>query len=217
MRWRISRAGSHKLEQGTVKLSIVCVTYKRPKLLKVLIESFLCQTMQNFEILVMHDGPDEETRLILEEYARDNPGKVTSYFSDNRYNDYGHSLRHLGIEMSESQYLLLTNDDNYYVPVFVENMFEAIERQNLDIVYCDMVHSHVFPELPNPIGYQTLITEPRRWRIDIGTFITRTDLAKRVGFRDKGFEGDATYFEDLLALNPKPKLGKVEKVLFVHN
>ncbi len=217
MRWRISRAGSRKLDQGKLKLSIVCVTYKRPKLLKVLIESFLAQTIQNFEILVMHDGPDEETRLILEDYAKNYPGKVTPYFSDNRYNDYGHSLRDLGIAMCKSQYLLLTNDDNYYAPVFIENMFEAIETQKLDIVYCDMVHSHVFPELPNPIGYQTLITEPRRWRIDIGAFIARTDLAKIVGFRDKGFEGDATYFEDLLSLVPEPKVGKVEKVLFVHN
>jgi glycosyltransferase involved in cell wall biosynthesis len=186
-------------------LSIVCVAYKRPQLLKVLIESLLAQTVQDFELLIMHDGPDPQISEILETYCLAHPGKIKSYFSEERYNDYGHTLRDIGIQLVSAPLLLLTNDDNYYVPTFVENMLNSIATNDLDIVYCDMVHSHVFLDLPNPIGYQFLSVEPRRLRIDVGCFIARTSLAQRVGFRDKGFEGDATYFEDLVALKPSPR------------
>ena len=34
--------------------------------------------------------------------------------------------------------------------------------------------------------------------VDIGCFIARTSMAKRVGMRDKSFNGDAIYFDDLI-------------------
>jgi hypothetical protein len=96
-------------------------------------------------------------------------------------------------------------------------MMKCIGDENLDLVLCNMVHSHVFRDLPNPFGYQALNVEPRRRRVDIGAFIFRTQLGKNVGWRDKGFEGDATFFEDLINNKPKPSMGKINKVLFVHN
>ena len=48
--------------------------------------------------------------------------------------------------------------------------------------------------------------------------MTRTDRARRVGFRDKASEGDGTFIADLIALGPAlMRWGKVEKILFVHN
>jgi hypothetical protein len=75
----------------------------------------------------------------------------------------------------------------------------------------------VFPDLPNPFGYQVLEAEPKRRRIDIGCFVFKTNLGKKAGWQDKGFEGDATFFEDLSGQYPKVSIGKINKVLFVHN
>ena len=110
---------------------------------------------------------------------------------------------------------LLTNDDNYYVPIFVEEIRKVLDTTDVDIVYFDMVHSHLINDLPNPIGYQTLITEPRLNRLDIGSFVFKTELGQAVGFKDRGFAADGVFFESLKLHNPK--IWKIPKVLFVHN
>ena len=78
-----------------------------------------------------------------------------------------------------------------------------------------MVHNYTFPDLPNPIGYQTLLTEPRIYRIDIGSFVFRTELGKSIGFSHNGPTADGKFFEDIAARTSR--ISKISKVLFVHN
>ena len=198
------------------KLEISCVAYQRPKLLTCLLWSLASQTSSNFVVTVYHDGHNEEIENIVKSFKSNNPDiDITYYSSSERFNDYGHTLREMALHRSSADYLLLTNDDNYYVPIFVEEILREIDNENPDIVYFDMVHSHIMGDLPNPIGYQTLITEPRLNRIDIGSFVFRTELGKVAGFTDREFNADGRFFERMLEFSPKLK--KIEKVLFVHN
>ncbi|SAK67396.1 hypothetical protein [Caballeronia ptereochthonis] len=134
-----------------------------------------------------------------------------------RHNDFGHTLRDIGIGMAEHEWLLLTNGDNYYCPVFVETMLGAASQSDCELVLCDMIHSHVNPGGRPQASYCHFETLPKHESIDIGCFIVRTELAKRVGFRDKTHDGDASYFEDLVATNGVKQFRKVSQVLFVHN
>lgn len=197
-------------------LDIVIVSYKRVKKLQTLIYSLLSQTRLDFSILVIHDGPDKETREAVASISQENKNIEICYLETQaRFNDYGHSLREIGLKKSSSKFTLLTNDDNYYTPNFVEEMLGKAESQKSDVVYCDMVHSHVFHDLPNPIGYQTLYTEIILNRIDMGAFIFKTKLGQKVGFSSRAFEADWLFLEEMLHF--KPTISKVEKVLFVHN
>jgi GT2 family glycosyltransferase len=119
--------------------------------------------------------------------------------------------------MASAKYILITNDDNYYCPVFLEQMLKSMQEADADIAMCDMIHSHNNPgQRPQP-PYKLFETKPLRGSVDIGCFIARTDLAKKVGFRDKSHDGDATYFEDIVHAAKIPKIVKVDRVLFVHN
>lgn len=209
-------------ENGSeTELTVVCVSYKRYRNIPVLINCFLAQTLQNFKLIILHDGYDGEMDGVLAPYKAAHPGVVDYRFTDQRYNDYGHSLRDMGILEADTDYLLLTNDDNYYCPVFLEYMFAPVHGgtgKEPDIVYCDMVHSHDNPGVRQQPPYHFFETRPERYFIDIGCFIARTELAKQVGFSDKTHDGDATYFEDLLRVaGPNPSIVKVPHVLFVHN
>ena len=82
------------------EITIVCVSYKRYELAPVLIHCFLAQTLQNFRLLMLHDGPDEKMEAIFSEFKSRNPEVFDYYFSTERYNDYGHSLRDIGIKIS---------------------------------------------------------------------------------------------------------------------
>lgn len=205
------------LAPNKVQLTIVIVSYKQPAQLECLLASLICQTLQNFEVLIIHDGPDAETRTVAETFAKRST-RFRYLETDKRYNDYGHSLRDLGLEAAMTDYLLITNGDNYYMPRFTEFVFEAIETHHLDMAIWDIVHSYTSPGKISQRCYNPFRIYPVRWMVDIGAVIVRTELAKLVGFADKSFDGDATYVEDILSIKSRPiKVGKIEKTLTVHN
>lgn len=193
------------------RLSIVIVSYRQPDELMCLLYALSTQTLQNFEIHVLHDGPHPPTREVVRRFIGEHPQVPCRYTeTGERFNDYGHTLRQIGIEEAGCEYILITNGDNYYVPRFIEFTFDAIERFRLDMVLFDMVHSH--------FDYIPFSTAPLRWSVDMGSVVVKTEMARRVGFRDKGFEGDATYIEDLLRDKCGPEnVGKICRTLFVHN
>ena len=199
------------------EITIVCVSYKRYQLVPILIHCFLAQTLQNFKLLILHDGYDAEMEKIFIEFKTKNPTTFDYYFSEERFNDYGHSLRDIGIKMADTEYLLITNDDNYYCPDFLEIMFNAIKQTGASIAMCDMVHGHNNPGGRQQLPHTFFETAPQKNSVDMGCFITKTSFAKKVGFRDKTYAGDATYFEDLISVAGDAKFVKIHQVLFYHN
>ncbi len=199
------------------RITVVCVSYRRYKNIPILIHSFLAQTLQNFRLHIIHDGYDKQMHNLLKKFKAQYPDIIDYEFTQKRYNDYGHTLRDIGIQKANTDYILITNDDNYYCPKFLEYMFDCVNVHNADIVMCDMIHSHDRPGGRNLPPYSFFETRPARLSVDIGCFIAKSDLAKKVGFRDKTHDGDASYFEDLVSLRPTPTIVKMPRVLFVHN
>lgn len=202
----------------TPLIEVICVAYKRYGPLKVLVQSFLNQTAPNWKLTVIHDGADAEFSRIMAAFAAEAPDKIAYRATEERYNDYGHTLRDMGLKGAQSDYVLITNDDNYYIPKFIEIVSEAIQKSGADAVHFDMIHSHNKPGgRPQP-SYCLFETEYKRQAIDMGAAVVRTELAKAAGFRDKTHDGDATYFEDVAKAKGKGfKTFKVPRVLFVHN
>ena len=188
--------------KATPLIEVVCVAYKRYGPLKVLVQSFLNQTAPNWKLTVIHDGADAEFDRILAALAAEAPEKINWRATGQRYNDY----------------VLITNDDNYYIPRFIEILTEAIQKSGADAVYFDMIHSHNKPGgRPQP-SYCLFETDYKRHSIDMGAAVVRTELAKAAGFRDKTHDGDATYFEDVAKAKGKGfKTYKVPRVMLVHN
>jgi Glycosyl transferase family 2/Methyltransferase domain len=207
-----------KSDSALARLTIYCVAYQRCDTIPILIHSLMCQTFRDFHLVVVHDGEDNRMRELLSALCLRYPDKLSFIFSKHRFNDHGHSLRQIGIDICRSEFYMSTNDDNYYVPKFLEEMFSKIDADNLDVVLCDMIHNYDFSPWGGSSSYNPFITEPRMWKVDIGCFIVKTEIAKRVGFRDKGGSGDGTFIEDIMNNSGRPvKWGKVDKVLFVHN
>jgi hypothetical protein len=199
-------------------IDVICVAYKRCGPLKVLVQCFLNQVAANWKLTVYHDGYDQDFERLMQLFVAEAPDKISYAFSKTRHNDWGHSLREEGLKHLTSDYVLITNDDNYYVPVFISSVTQAIQATDPDIVLFDMIHSHDHPGgLPLP-AYSYFQTEYKRHRIDIGAAVVRSSLAVKAGFRDKSHDGDATYFEDVAGVKGSDlKVCKIKQVLFVHN
>lgn len=194
---------------GDPKVSLVVASYlhgdaRRVHALACLLHSLLAQTYRNWEALVVHDGPYPPLPdfLLNLDIAR-----IRFLETPERKGAYGHPWRRWGIDQTLGQYVGLSNDDNYYAPVYFEWMLSELQAKKADLVYCDMVHSHR--------RWGVITAKPARGFIDVGNWLAAAPLAKSTPWTDTGFAGDWTYFQ---ALQQKARqLAKVSAPLFVHN
>lgn len=186
-------------------LSFVSVAYQRPLLLRSLIASVLAQSYKEFEFLIIHDGADgaESSERVIKWF--DDP-RLRFHVTDQRFNDYGHSLREMSTEMCVGEFVGHTNDDNYYAPCYFERMMAPLLRGEADFAYCDMIHSHY--------NYALFPTAPRLNSIDAGGWIARKQFLP-AKWADKGWCGDGHYVDQIIQAGARPV--KVPGVLFVHN
>jgi hypothetical protein len=77
--------------------------YRRQRFL----ESVLRQSFPLWELLLIHDGP---RRSKLDPLPKDE--RIQSLETEERYNDFGHSLRRLGLQRAAGRYILHCNADN---------------------------------------------------------------------------------------------------------
>jgi glycosyltransferase involved in cell wall biosynthesis len=197
-------------------IEVICVTYQQPGPLSVLVQSFINQTADNWKLVVYHDGPDDGFVSLMKEFEQKAPGKIVHRSTSVRHNDWGHSLSEKGIKRATGDYILLTNGDNYYVPVFIEMVTNALAESKADMVIFDMVHSYKNANLRPSPPYSYLKTAFEWLQLDMGAAVVRTPLAKAVGFRDKTAGGDQTYFADIRH-HADLTICKINSVLFVHN
>lgn len=200
-------------------VEVICSAYQRFGSLRVLIQSFLNQTDSNWNLHVLHDGPSVEFNKLADSYMSEYASRLRFSSSEKRFNDYGHSLREIGLRASTGDYVLITNDDNYYVPVYMRLVNLAIARCSPDLIIYDMVHSHEFPGNRIQESYSFFPTAFMRNSLDMGSGLVKGDLARMSNFKDKGFAADWDYFSNIAyaARDSQMRIIKIPKILFVHN
>src|SRR5580692_9193063 len=52
------------------RISVLMLTYNRPQFLGNAIQSILAQQFQEWELLVVHDGPNQEIPVIMEDWRK---------------------------------------------------------------------------------------------------------------------------------------------------
>jgi glycosyltransferase involved in cell wall biosynthesis len=192
--------------------SIIIVAYKRYDAIKCLLYSILAQTYQNFNVLIIHDGEDQKHREICSEFLKDDRFR---YIQTNvRYNDWGMSLRNICLDMVTGDFIINTNDDNYYTPNWLAEMATAIEREpDCNFVYYDMILSHNNIKNSNRKDYGLFKPRLQHSYIDMGQFAIRESTIHGHKFNLTA-PADGELIEEI-----KHKLVPVyiDKVLFVHN
>lgn len=85
----------------------------------------------DFEVLIYHDGPVKKQKLNI-------PKGIKFTATDKRYNDWGHSLRDMGIREAKGRYLLFTNCDNVIYPI-LDSFTKAIAIDTAPVYICPIV------------------------------------------------------------------------------
>ena len=192
-------------------LHVLCVAYKRSVELGILIGSFLTQTDKRWTLTIMHDGTVPEDVQQVADFHKD--PRVHFKHTPQCNGEWGHPNRAMMLESlggACDDYVLMTNDDNYYVPMFVE-LFLGCCKADTGMIYCNTLHNYM--------KYGILYTRLKENMIDMGSFIVRQSVAKAVGFKHRHEQADGRYAEECAVECALHHFGiiYIDKVLFVHN
>lgn len=191
------------------KIEFIIPTYNRPYHLMCTINSIFAQRSDKWSIHVVADCPPEGTLdKIIKYFKGDNRIKFT--ILPERYNDWGHTPRNYGLEHATEDWVVMTGEDNYYTPVFVDHFIDAITPDS-HFIFCDMIHNWLNFE------YHYIKCQPKWGAIDIGNFIVKRELAQQMKLDTTNMQADGAFVEEYLVRFPQGEIRYIPKPLYVHN
>lgn len=195
-----------------MKIQVITVAYNRLIPLRILCDCFMVQTDSRWNLSIIYDGlPPNEIIDLIGEYEQE--PRIHLYHSETRNGNFGHPNRRMmlnNLEADKDDYVLMTNDDNYYIPRYVEYMLNACSR-SIGIVSCNTIHSH--------FDYDVHYSRLFEGGIDMGAFIVKYPIAKMVGFNHDHFSADGLYAQECatMARTQNLEIVHLTKPMFVHN
>jgi glycosyltransferase involved in cell wall biosynthesis len=118
-----------------MKVSVIIPVYKAEDYLRECVDSVLAQTMSDLEIILVNDGSPDRSGEIMTEYEARYPDKIRTITLEN--GGQGRA-RNFGIDIARGDFLSFIDSDDYIEPETYALMLEAAEREQADIVICDM-------------------------------------------------------------------------------
>jgi colanic acid/amylovoran biosynthesis glycosyltransferase len=95
------------------RVTIIIPTHNRSTLIGRGIESVLSQSYQDFELIIIDDGSDDDTESVVQHYVDQNPGTIHYV-----YIPWGGAsvARNKGVELAQGEYIAFLDSDDYWHP-----------------------------------------------------------------------------------------------------
>lgn len=111
-------------------ISVIIPTYNRAATLERSIDSVLCQTYNDFELIIVDDGSTDNTEEIIKNYS----DKRIRYYK--KENGGAASARNYGILKAQGQYIAFQDSDDVWKKNKLSVQLKAIIENDADIVVC---------------------------------------------------------------------------------
>lgn len=202
-RRRLNRQDEHDKVFGFYKEKVITfiatIFHGYPQI----VSSLLTQTNPNWKLLLIHDGPNGEI-----EVPKD---KRIQYIETEKVSgNWGHANRAKYLQEVETDFVTISNNDNYYAPVFVDYMLKEFHQDTVGVYCSHMVHSYK--------AWNVIACSLNRGFIDCGGLVVRTKAAQDVGWNDtKTHSADWVWIEGMIKKYGEDKFIKKEGCIFVHN
>lgn len=134
------------------EISVIVPVYKVEKYLRHCIESILCQSYSDYELILVDDGSPDSCGSICEEYAYKNP-RVHVIHQENRGLS---AARNAGIDWafanSDSSWLTLIDSDDWIHPQYLELLHNAVitDRTEISLGQLAWTHGEPLPDRLDP-------------------------------------------------------------------
>ncbi len=113
------------------KISIIVPVYNPSNKIKILLDSLLNQTYQNFEILLMDDGSTDDSLTIMQKYEAKYPEKIIVHSRKNKGLSY---TRNEGLRYATGEYLTFCDNDDEVEKDYLESFINILQKEDYDIL-----------------------------------------------------------------------------------
>lgn len=113
-------------------ISVIIPVYNTSKYLSTCLNSVINQTYTNIEIIIINDGSIDNSDLIIKSFLFDS--RIIYY---QQKNEGLSSARNKGIELSNGNYIMFVDSDDYLSPNIVCKLYELCHQSNCPIAMCD--------------------------------------------------------------------------------
>lgn len=115
------------------KISIIIPVYNTGKYLNRCIDSIICQTYKDLDIIIVDDGSLSETADICDSIAEAD-SRIRVFHKQNE----GVSVaRNYGLSYAKGDYIGFVDSDDWIAPNMYERLLVQLTQNKVDIVYCD--------------------------------------------------------------------------------
>lgn len=128
-------------------ISVIIPVYNSEKTLTRCVESLLCQSFSNYELIIVNDGSTDASSEIINQYA-EKDARVIEITKDNGGVS---SARNMGIEVSRGEFICFVDSDDYVAPSYLEDLYNCIIDNEVDLAMCLISRSKKMES-----GYETL-------------------------------------------------------------
>lgn len=112
-------------------ISIIIPVYNVEKYLRECLDSAICQTSPDIEIICINDGSNDDSLKILEEYANHDQRVIIV----DKFNGGLSSARNAGLDIARGKYVLFLDSDDFIDTELCARTFEKAEALSADIVF----------------------------------------------------------------------------------
>ncbi|ASN61551.1 glycosyltransferase family 2 protein [Latilactobacillus curvatus] len=114
------------------EVSVIVPIYNVSKYLRKCIDSILCQTFNDFELILVDDGSTDDSFDICKNYTL-----VDNRIHVIRQSNAGLSAaRNTGIDHSTGHFLTFIDSDDYVEPSYLDFLYKLILESNADVAQC---------------------------------------------------------------------------------
>lgn len=122
------------VEEGTTPLiSVVIPAYNHEQFIGAAIESVLCQTITDFELIVVDDGSTDNTAEVIKSYT---DPRIAYYHQENQ--DAFNTLNR-GISIAKGSYIAILNSDDVYTCDRLEKLLSYCKIHKSQCVISDVI------------------------------------------------------------------------------
>jgi len=109
------------------KISVIIPTYNRANLLPRAIKSVLSQTFKDFELIIVDDGSNDNTKRIVEEFQK-RDSRVKYIWQKN--SGGAASPKNNGIKNTQGNYIAILDSDDEWLPEKLQKQLELFENSS---------------------------------------------------------------------------------------
>lgn len=201
-----------------MKISVIIPAYNSEMFLAETLDCLENQTLKDIQIIIVNDGSTDKTAEIIEKYAKKNSNILPLY----QENSGVSAARNNGINHAEGKYTLFLDSDDIFTPDSLENIYNALEKNNADLAICRITSFGYGGAQLNPIAESLAkevvidCTDKRLlWNFLLGNKCYKTEMLKNseIRFPPLRYSEDGAFTMSLI-YDKKPKIIGVDGALF---